>query len=314
MKKVFAVTTVVLFMFVLFATPAMAGSSHMLSHNPNNDGVIAGGNVASGNTNNGIISGGNVNNQHNNNHHNMNGNIINEGGEGGDADIGDVSNDANNSNVNDNSVNIEGDTFNEAKEKSVTIKGNRGFANQVEMSYVPTPGYNGPARHDANVQDIKTIIMYKDTFTRADVERLLKGVNIDAKRTVDKVAEEDRKSVKVIFIAPDRSAVTQCAIITTKATSKDTATANVLGAAILSAIDVGADVLLITAEGLSTELSSFGWGIGLAYSRATIAVDERSGGIGSGGLGISGGTAGYRSLPWIQSIALSINKKATLIK
>lgn len=39
-------------------------------------------------------------------------------------------------------------------------------------------------------------------------------------------------------------------------------------------------------------------------SSATISTDEKSGGIGSGGLGISGGSAGYKSFPWIQAIAL----------
>jgi len=204
--------------------------------------------------------------------------------------------------IGNNSAGAAAYTYNDnrtfgAEQKDLTSinnrgSGYRGFANQAEISYGPLPGYLGPARHDANVQSAKIITMYKNTFTRADVEALVKGVNIDANRYVDKVAEEDEGTVTVIFIAPDKSEVVQCAVITTKATSKETASANVLGAAILSALEVGADILLVTAEGLSTELASFGWGVGFAYSSATISTDEKSGGIGSGGLGISGGSAG----------------------
>ena len=216
--------------------------------------------------------------------------------------------------IGNNSAGAAAYTYNDnrtfgAEQKDLTSinnrgSGYRGFANQAEISYGPLPGYLGPARHDANVQSAEVITMYKNTFTRADVEALVKGVNIDANRYVDKVAEEDEGTVTVIFIAPDKSEVVQCAVITTKATSKETASANVLGAAILSALEVGADTLLVTAEGLSTELASFGWGVGFAYSSATISTDEKSGGIGSGGLGISGGSAGYKSFPWIQAIAL----------
>ena len=195
----------------------------------------------------------------------------------------------------------------EAPPSAVTVEnkgsGYRGFTNQIEMAYAPLPNYFlGRDVGSANVWSVKTMVMYKDTFTRLDVKKLLKGVKVDTNR----YAKEDGKtdSVKVIFSPPKRSTVRQCAVIATEATSEEASSVNVLAAAVLDALDVGADLLLITAEGAASKLKSTGWGVGLAYSHATMAGNEQSSGIGSGGTGISGGSATYESFPWLHGIAL----------
>jgi len=203
--------------------------------------------------------------------------------------------------------------FPESKDVTRSIndgKGYRGFANQAEISYPGMPSYFGPAVRNGNVRGVKSIIMYKDTFTRADVAELLKGVSVDENRLVPQVKDEDKKdtdSVKVVLVPPAKEDVLrQCAIINAQATKEGASSVNALAAAIISALDAGADTLLITAEGAGCKLTSNGWGIGLAWTTAVINTAENTGNTGSGGMGITGGSAGYKSLPWVQGIALDL--------
>jgi len=210
--------------------------------------------------------------------------------------------------TNNNSI-----VFPESKDVTRNIndgKGFRSFAPQAEISYPGMPSYFGPAVRNGNVRGVKSIIMYKDTFTRADVAGLLKGVSVDENRLVPQVKDKDKKdtdSVKVVLVPPAKEDVLrQCAIINAQATKESASSVNALAAAIISALDAGADTLLITAEGAGCKLTSNGWGIGLAWTTAVINTAENTGNTGSGGMGITGGTAGYKSLPWIQGIALDL--------
>jgi hypothetical protein len=92
--------------------------------------------------------------------------------------------------------------------------------------------------------------------------------------------------------------------VTVKATGPNTVSMEVLAEAALAARDLGADAIHITAEGVERELRSFGWGVGLAYTKASISADETSGGVASGGTGVAGGKAGYKDLPWFQVFAI----------
>jgi hypothetical protein len=71
---------------------------------------------------------------------------------------------------------------------------------------------------------------------------------------------------------------------------------------------MGANAIHVSAEGTQRKLKSFGWGIGFNYTQATLNSDEDSSGIGSGGLGISGSTAGYVNMPWMQIYALQVSQ------
>lgn len=210
-------------------------------------------------------------------------------------------------------IKVEGDTFEASEQKDVTTvhnkgDGYRGFANQVEITYPGMPSYFGPAVRNGNVRGVQTIIMYKDTFTRTDVKALLKGVSVDENRTVPEIDEKkDTDTLKVVLIPPDKADVKrQCAVINAQATDENASSVNALAAAIISALDSGADTLLITAEGAGCKLKSNGWGVGLAWTTSVISSSENTGSTGSGGTGITGGTAGYHSLPWIQGIALDL--------
>lgn len=215
----------------------------------------------------------------------------------------------------DGAIRVEGHTFEATEQKDITAvrnegHGYRGFANQADISYPGMPSYFGPAVRNGNVRSVKSIIMYKDTFTRADVEGLLKGVDVDESRHVPEVKDEDKKdtdTVKVVLLPPDKSLVErQCGIIDAKATKESASSVNALAAAINSALEVGADTLFITAEGAGCKLKSNGWGVGLAWTTSVINTAENTGSTGSGGMGITGGSAGYHSLPWVQGIALKL--------
>ncbi len=234
------------------------------------------------------------------NHHNNGSSAYSESGS-----------DATASNV--GTINVNGVSIEAAEQKDITRtlndgSGYRGFAPQAEITYPGMPSYFGPAVRNGNVRGVKSIIMYKDTFTRADVQDLLKGVRVDANSTVPKVDnEDDTATVKVVLIPPEKADVLrQCAVINAQATKEDASSVNALAAAISTALDVGADTLLITAEGAGCKLKSNGWGIGLAWTTSIINSAENTGSTGSGGMGITGGTAGYHSLPWIQGIALDL--------
>jgi len=269
MKKFLTYSITLLFITMMTAVPALAGNGSNAFLGTNNG--IAGSQNHHNTVNSGTIEGGDA--------VAFGGNAIAFGGKGGaGGDGGDASD------------------------------GYRGFANPAETAYPGMPSYFGPAVRNGNVRTVKSIIMYKDTFTRSDVIGLLKGVVVDANSTISKVEDEDgTATVKVVLLPPAKYDVNrQCAVINSQATDKKASSVNALAAAINAALDVDADTLFITAEGAGCELNSNGWGVGLAWTTAVINSSENTGSVGSGGLGVTGGTAGYSSLPWIQGIALDL--------
>lgn len=186
-------------------------------------------------------------------------------------------------------------------------KGYRGFANPAETTMAPMPSYFGKATRNYNVQPAKAMVMFMDTYTRKQLESIMTDVKANVSRHTGMVPKADRKpgdKITVVFDIPDKDSVLQRALITTHAKKITTKSCSVLFGSMLVALNYGADLLYVTAEGASSELRSFGWGVGLAYTRATLSHDESTGGVAAGGFGISGGKAGYRSYPWLQTIAL----------
>ncbi|MFW9871774.1 MAG: hypothetical protein ACFFG0_01645 [Candidatus Thorarchaeota archaeon] len=184
-------------------------------------------------------------------------------------------------------------------------KGYRGFGVAPEMTYPGMPTYFGQATRNSNVQSVRAITLYKKTFTLAELKAMLKDVSVDANMEGDpEIEAKDTDTVTIVVDPPLPSKVRQVGLITVKSTNTETPAMYVLAQAALKTIKMGGDVLLVTAEGAGTQLKSLGWGIGLAYSRAMMSADEETSGVASGGMGISGGKAGYGSLPWIQGTAL----------
>jgi len=299
MKKFLTYSITLLFITMMTAVPALAGNGSNAFLGTNNG--IAGSQNHHNTVNSGTIEGGDA--------VAFGGNAIAFGGKGGAGGDG---GDASDVDVDIGDVNVDARTINPEQKDITTVRneghGYRGFANPAETAYPGMPSYFGPAVRNGNVRTVKSIIMYKDTFTRSDVIGLLKGVVVDANSTISKVEDEDgTATVKVVLLPPAKYDVNrQCAVINSQATDKKASSVNALAAAINAALDVDADTLFITAEGAGCELNSNGWGVGLAWTTAVINSSENTGSVGSGGLGVTGGTAGYSSLPWIQGIALDL--------
>jgi len=185
---------------------------------------------------------------------------------------------------------------NEGNNQSVSMDTPRDFMIAPGVSYPGMPSYYGNATQNANVQSVKFIIMYKSTFTRGELCEMLGQKVAEGKDASD--------AITIVIAPPAREAVAQRGLVTMKAKNTETGTKFVLFKAALSAMNMGGNVFFITAEGAGTKLHSFGWGIGLAYSHATMNTAGDASGVASGGMGVSGGTAGYGSLPWVQGIAL----------
>jgi len=174
--------------------------------------------------------------------------------------------------------------------------GYRGFNITPQMTYPGMPTYFGNATRNGNVQPVKAIIYFKDTFTRAELCKMLDQKMKDGANADD--------TITIVVVPPAKDQVLQKGLITMEATNTDTGSKVVLFKAALSALNFGGNIFFVTAEGAGTQLHSFGWGVGLAYTYSRISSGENAGSTGSGGMGVSGGTAGYGSLPWVQGIAL----------
>ena len=152
------------------------------------------------------------------------------------------------------------------------------------------------------------ILHLKNIFTVEELHRMLSkqknGKKIYVRPLVEE-AEEICDRIRVLVRAPNTPA-TLLGYITVAARNTRSLSTDVMAQAAIEALKLGADAIQVTAEGTQRKLKSFGWGIGFNYTRATINGSEDQSGVGSGGLGISGSTAGYVNMPWMQILALRL--------
>jgi len=186
----------------------------------------------------------------------------------------------------------------------------RSFPVPGDVNYPGYPQYFGQPTEDYNFQKAGVMLLFKKVWTRAELEAMAGGrIKINAKSLVpikkkDEKAAED--TIEIIIKRPSYP-VQQVGLIYVSSKNVDSTSMEVLAAAALSALDMGAKTLFLTAEGYSRVIKAFGWGVGFSYTQAWIETaknNQNSGGVGSGGFGFSGGEAGYRSKPWIQMFAL----------
>lgn len=219
-------------------------------------------------------------------------------------------NNTNDVNVDVNIDNSGGaDTRDASANANVVMRGVRDLPAPGYVQYPALPSYFGNSVKSSNVQSAETMVMYKDTFTRAEVEEYLHMVSIDHNREGEFMSWKDKKAeqtIKVVLAPPAKGTVVQTALITTKAKNEDTESKDVLYSALLSGLDSGADLLYITSEGARNYVKAFGWGIGFSHTKASLSADESEGSSSSGGFGISGGKSEMKALPWIQAIGLKL--------
>jgi hypothetical protein len=192
-------------------------------------------------------------------------------------------------------------------------RGYRGFASQNDMNYPGTPAFFGPTTKGPMFQDVESMIAYKNVFTVAELEKMSKdgvgmgflGTKVIVTPLVDRADDSAKSEIMVVLMEkPDKA--TLKGYITVKATNDGKVSAEVMAEAMLAARELGANAIQVSAQGVERVMKAFGWGVGLAYTRATISADEAAGGVASGGTGIAGGEAGYKDRPWIQIFAIEV--------
>ena len=202
--------------------------------------------------------------------------------------------------------------FNTPSETKNTGIGYRGFAEQGGVPIPGVPGYFGPVIKGSRYQSVESMTEYTDTFGIDQLNKMAKedglnalGSKVIVTPLVDKVAKEDRANeIKVTLVKPAGAVLK--AYITVRATSSGTVSPEIMAEAMLAARALGADAIHVSAQGAEIVLKSFGWGVGLVTTRATISSNESTGSVSSGGTGISGASAGYQDRPWIQLFAIDM--------
>ena len=181
-----------------------------------------------------------------------------------------------------------------------------------EISY--PPGVNMPYTPDvpqaANVQKVETLLFYQDTFTVAELETMLNKSPRKVKVTPKKLnPRADLTDTVTIYVSAQNKQKIAGAKLTgyvnAEGDDEEVQTMEVLGGVGLAAHAMGANFVHITGEGAERLIHSLGWGVGFAYSRATVANNGENG-VGSGGTGVSSATGGFLHLPFLQSSALRV--------
>jgi len=191
--------------------------------------------------------------------------------------------------------------------------GYRGFPEGAPIPIPGSIGYYGDATPGHQFAPVRMMIFYKDLFNEAEIDNMLNSGKNNGRRKpmvrpFVKPVDEDMMSgwIKVYTRKPEAEKIIPVGLITVKATSKDSLSADVLAECMERARELGANSIHVMAEGAQRELKSFTWGIGISYSQASMANGGKGGSLGGGGTGISGGTAGYHDMPWLQIHALVV--------
>ena len=199
---------------------------------------------------------------------------------------------------------INNDARTEATYEGNTFEGSkipRGFAMAPEYHYPGLIGYSGPATPGPRYRDAKQLLLYADTWTVQQLQDVALGSGLLKKHEM--VTDEKLLAKKIKFVVAKVEGVTLLSFGTTKS-GKKADSVDVLAMAGVTAAKRGADIVHINAQGVSRELKSLGWGVGLAFSRASINADETAGSVGGGGTGVAGATAKIDDGPWMQWTAL----------
>jgi hypothetical protein len=186
------------------------------------------------------------------------------------------------------------------------------------MNYPGMPSYFGPATNQPNYMKADTMLMFKRTFTRKQVEALLstnnglKRLKLRTNIFTGDIPKDERLADDSIVVHTKKPEGNYAPVgfITVYAKTPERDSVDVMFNSLMKALNtLECEEVLIVGEGAMNVLKSWGAGIGLSYTHTFIrdANDSgnASGGSGTGGTGISWGEAGYRAKPWMQFILLN---------
>jgi hypothetical protein len=204
-------------------------------------------------------------------------------------------------------------TVNEAME--------RGFANPGHVNYGPVINYYGKPLPTSQFRPVESLLMYATLFSENALKAILKkGNNILHELEVvngptqvvrAKYAEGKSRWIRIIATSKKQEDHKLIGFATSEAENRKTSMIEVVAQAALDALEEGADVLQIVAQGASRDTMANGWGIGFSSTQAVMG-DGATGSGGSNtsvfGLGYSSTQAMMRDKPWIQANALKAPK------
>lgn len=194
--------------------------------------------------------------------------------------------------------------------------GYRGFPIQGQVTYPVLPAHFAGSDPDHRFQSLKTITIYKDTFTVAELEEMKKNnsswlgldkhvkinVNIFAK------AEGDATDKIQLFINKPAGDVQLLGYVTAFGDDEDAVSIDVMEELALACVAANGNAIHATGEGIDKFLLSSGWGIALGGNMASLSDSEKTGMAGFMGIGYSTGQAQYVGKPWIQAFILKVKK------
>jgi len=212
-------------------------------------------------------------------------------------------------NTTDNSTNT-----NEAQDRNFPIPGGVNFGPVINYYGKPLPG--------AQFRPVESLLMYANIFSEGALESIIKrgkdadlivDLNVVRDRNVQiraKYEEDETRWIKIVAttkMLPEHGLI---GYITSEGDDRKTDMMEVIAGAALAALQEGADVLQIVAQGAARDTVTSGWGIGFNTTQAMITGGGVGSGadsganISSGGTGYSSAWAGMRDKPWLQANAL----------
>ena len=215
--------------------------------------------------------------------------------------------DASNSGTFENNI-----VFPESKDITTTFNNGKGYRGFAEGGPVPIPGmpsYFGPATPGPQYQPARIVVLYQNRFTKDNVANMLKKAGKTKVITTSLYGEPDFVYDYVDVYVMDKVLESKVdgkllGYITVQAKNDGTVSAHDMAAAMEEVMKMGGNAMQVTGEGVARTLKAFGWGIGVSYTRASLSANETVGGVSAGGMGISGGEAGYKDKPWVQVTVL----------
>ena len=196
------------------------------------------------------------------------------------------------------------------QETNITQIVERDFHNAPEIN---TPGFMDSKTDTMNwnVQRTGNILWIKSMWSRYHLKKMLNG-NSSLKSAKSNVAEwvvdkKDSDEIEIVLDI-DKNAVNISLLgtVSVRGNSNDESF-DCLFKAALDALDMGANTLLVSGEGVGKVLKGFSWGIGFNVSSAKMSDGDSQ--VTTGGLGVSSGSSEYKSKPWVQTLALYVYNK-----
>jgi len=195
----------------------------------------------------------------------------------------------------------------EANNNQTFEASDRAFPNQGGVQYGAMPGYFGDNNKPGHqFISLNKLMMYNTAWKIKDSYPATYKINLNLTTHRPEVAKEDRSEIVICtknMFDKEKYEIILLAVGTVNATNKNMISSELLDKVLYEASKYGATHVQFLGEGTNTELSSGGWGIGLAYTKASDTS------VSSGGTGFSTGWAGYNNLPWQQFFFLKVTDK-----